>query len=169
MQPYAKGDRWGDCITRYWTEPNSSTEDLGWKLFQEFGADIPIRYDFTGRGRQHATGESDVHVLKQIGFTNLKAKPVKSFKDKINHINRSLRNAFNEVRLFVAKQCVPRVNKFFPSIVECLENARWNENKDNYEDPIYSHLLDDVAYVLYNERPIKPRLQFGAGGRAAGF
>jgi hypothetical protein len=169
FQPFAQGERWGDCLTRYWTEPNSSTEDLGYKLLQEFGTKIPIYYDFTGRGRQHATGESDLHVLKQLGFENLKAKPVKSFKDKINHINRSLRNALNEVRLFVGKQCAARVNKLFPSVVECLENARWNERRDNYEDEQYSHLLDDAAYFLYNLRPIKPRLQFGAGGRAAGF
>lgn len=161
----------GVAVTRFFTKPNSSTEEIAHELIEEFGKAIPIYYDFTGNARAHATGDSDKDILTSVGFKTLFTRQVRSVKDKVNHILVGLKNAKGKTRLWIAKQCVERANKQFPSIVECLENARWDENRRDFDSNSkqYSHLLDCVAYYFYNVYPIKERPQFSGGGRATGF
>lgn len=168
-QPYTYKGKSGLAATRFWTLPNSSTDAMAEALVQEFGMNVPVYYDHTGNNRNHATGESDKDILKLAGFKSTFSKQVKRVKDKFNHLGRALKSAKGETLMWIGKQCVERANKQFPSIVECLENARWNDNRTDYDDPQYSHLLDCFAYIAYNVYPIKARPVFSGGVRATGF
>ncbi|MFZ5426663.1 MAG: terminase large subunit domain-containing protein [Thermodesulfobacteriota bacterium] len=123
---------------------NSNTRALGDHLHRRLAElykgppVIPPRLwvDPSGVARQHALGQSDVIILRGLGF-DVHWRTLRTESDKYNSVRAQVLNAAGERRLFIDPSC--------RRLVERMEQLGYDDEDD--------HLTDALGYLMYGEVP----------------
>jgi len=114
--------------------------------------DTVIYPDPSGRARKTSSGledipESDLSILADEGFTDIRLPQSRSIKDRINAFNSRLRNAFGDVRFLMSPRCMDL-------IADCNSVCWTADGKDlDKRDPMRTHWSDGVGYYFATEFP----------------
>lgn len=149
MQPQENGEVW---VVDELDLRGSNTEEVCdeldrryWKLMNN----IVLFPDPAGQYKQHARGESDLDIFRERGFRrqkfHRKHPPV---ADRVNAVNRMLKNANGDVRLRVAPHCKATITAFEQTIYQ--EGGREVDKKAGVE-----HMADACGYCIEYMFPVR--------------
>lgn len=149
MQPQTNGEIWvvDEIFLR-----NSNTEELVDELerrYWEYMKDTTVYPDPAGASRQHARGESDLKIFSEKGFVRLKYRRKHPLiADRVNAVNRLLRDAGGAVRMKVAPGCT--------NVIESLEQTLYKAGtRDIDKKQSMEHITDAMGYCIDIEFPLK--------------
>lgn len=149
IQPQTNGEIWivDEIFLR-----NSNTEELCEELekrYWRYMANMTIYPDPAGAARQHARGESDLEIFRQKGFRKIKFRRKHPLvADRVNSVNRMLKDASGTVRL--------RVNPGCTNVVESLEQTLYKGGSRDIDKAAgMEHITDAMGYAVELEFPIK--------------
>lgn len=157
LQPQPNGEIW---VVDELYLPDTSTHELAEKLEHRFWrADIKkkieIYPDPAGASRGHTRGESDLDILRQMGFRKIfykrKHPPV---ADRINSVNRMLMTASGESRLFISNKCI--------NLIKSLEQTIYKEGSREVNKKLGTeHMADALGYVIEFRFPVQKKQIYG--------
>lgn len=149
MQPQTNGEIWvvDEIFLR-----NSNTEELVDELerrYWEYMKDTTVYPDPAGASRQHARGESDLKIFSEKGFVRLKyRRKHPPIADRVNAVNRLLRDASGAVKMKVAPGCT--------NVIESLEQTLYKAGtRDIDKKQSMEHITDAMGYCIDIEFPLK--------------
>lgn len=131
--------------------PNSNTYKLCDVLKEKLNGDIDdvILYpDPAGKARSTRSDRSDIDILKQAGFTDIRYKNrIPSVRECLNATN----NLFDKRRVKISKRC----KNLIADLEQCVLKSEGLEiDKSN---PKRSHWLDGMKNMIDYEFPIRPK------------
>lgn len=141
--------------------------ELFYMHFPSHGAEIWLYGDSTGEGRSNQTGQSNywtiLNEMKQYGSPIRMRVPPENPRvpDRINAVNRVLRDEEGVVRVQVAPQC----QELIADLEGVLRDQRGGILKiRNKRDPYFrrTHTSDAAGYWLAYEEPVRPASARGA-------
>jgi hypothetical protein len=149
FQPQPSGELWAvDEIVLF----GSNTEEVCAELDRKFWRhqkQIVVYPDPAGGQRQHARGETDLDILREKGFRNIKYRRKHPMvADRVNSVNRMLQAANGTVRLRIDTSC-----KHFISAMEqtiYLKGSRDVDKRGGTE-----HSADAGGYCIELEFPVR--------------
>ncbi len=149
MQPQTNGEVW--IVDEIFLH-NSNTEELCEELEKRYwknARQITIYPDPAGAARQHARGESDLEIFRQKGFPRIKhRRKHPAIADRVNSVNRMLRDAAGNVRLKVNPGCT--------NVVESLEQTLYKAgSRDIDKAQSMEHITDALGYCIEMEHSVK--------------
>lgn len=149
MQPQTNGEVW--VVDEIYLS-NSNTEELCEELerrYWRYMSQITIYPDPAGGARQHARGESDLDIFRQKGFKRIKfRRKHPAIADRVNAVNRMLKDAAGGTRLLVAPGC--------RNVVESLEQTLYKPGtRDIDKAQSMEHITDALGYCIELEFPTK--------------
>jgi phage terminase large subunit len=111
--------------------------------------------DASGASRQHARGESSFQVLRERGFGNIKAHRKNPYViDRINAMNRMLRDATGRIRLRVNSSCV--------RTIESMEQTVYKDGTNDLDKSMGTdHGFDAASYPIAYEFPVRKHVITG--------
>lgn len=150
IQPQPNGELW---VVDELCLPNTSTHELAEALENKFYKPevkrwVEIYPDPAGASRGHTRGESDLDILRQMGFRKIfyKKKHPK-VSDRINSVNRLLMNAKGGVSLYVSSNC--------HELIKSLEQTTYKEGtREVNKKPGVEHMTDALGYPLEFRYPV---------------
>ena len=149
MQPQPNGDVW--CVDEI-VQFSSSTTDICHELERKYWRwldRITIYPDPAGGARQHARGESDLDIMRDMGFTRIKAKSAHPpVADRENAVNRMLMSADGTVRHFIDPKCKRLITALEQTIY--IPGGRDIDKSQGIE-----HSADALGYAMDIEFPTK--------------
>lgn len=149
MQPQPNGDVW--CVDEI-VQFSSSTTDICHELERKYWRwldRITIYPDPAGGARQHARGESDLDIMRDMGFTRIKAKSAHPpVADRVNAVNRMLMSADGTVRLYIDPKCKRLITALEQTIY--IPGGRDIDKSQGIE-----HSADALGYAMDIEFPTK--------------
>ncbi|AMB48274.1 phage terminase large subunit [Methylobacterium sp. AMS5] len=149
MQLQDNGEVWivGEIIL-----PGSSTEEVAQELDRKFFKHkkrIILYPDPAGAQRGHGRGESDLDILRDAEFKNLKyRKKHPKVADRVNSVNRMLKAADGTIRLKVDRNCKHVINAFEQTIYK-------PGSRDVDKSAGVEHPADALGYCLDLEFPVR--------------
>lgn len=149
FQPQANGQLWAvDEIVQV----SSNTDDICAELekrYYKYQDRVVIYPDPAGSARQHARGESDLDIMREHGFKRIKVKRAHSaVADRVNAVNRMLRSASGEVRLFINPKCRHLIDSFEQTLY--IAGSRDVDKALGVE-----HSADAAGYCIELEFPLR--------------
>lgn len=149
IQPQTNGQLW--VVDEIFLH-NSNTEEMCEELERRYWRHmnkITIYPDPAGGARQHARGESDLDIFRQKGFKRIKFRKKHPFvADRVNSVNRMLRNADGAMRLMVAPGC--------RNVIESLEQTLYKAGSRDIDKAAgMEHITDALGYPVELEFPTK--------------
>lgn len=142
-------------------QQNSNTSDICDEIERRYYRhmkNITLYPDPAGSYRQHARGESDLDIFRERGFTRIKhRRKHPAIADRVNAVNRMLRSADGNVRLFVDERCKHFINALEQTIY--VKNSREVDKDAGVE-----HSADAGGYCIELEFPVRT-LQIGGLSR----
>lgn len=149
FQPQTNGQIWAvDEIVQV----SSNTDDICVELekrYYKYQNQVTIYPDPAGSARQHARGESDLDIIREHGFKRIKVKRAHSaVADRINAVNRVLRTASGEVRLFINPKCKHLIDSFEQTLY--IAGSRDVDKSLGVE-----HSADAAGYCIEIEFPLR--------------
>lgn len=122
---------------RYWRQMDFEAGSPGIHIFP----------DPAGGSRQHARGESDLDIYREKGMRRLhfpkKHPPV---ADRVNSVNKMLRDAAGNVRLRIDDKC--------KNLVGSLEQTMYKQGtRDIDKRPSVEHMTDAMGYCIHRKFP----------------
>lgn len=149
MQPQTNGEVW--VVDEIYLS-NSNTEELCEELerrYWRYMSQITIYPDPAGGARQHARGESDLDIFRQKGFKRIKfRRKHPAIADRVNAVNRMLKDAAGGTRLLIAPGCT--------NVVESLEQTLYKAGtRDIDKAASMEHITDALGYCIELEFPTK--------------
>ncbi|MFA9261778.1 MAG: phage terminase large subunit [Undibacterium sp.] len=156
-QVQANGDIW---VVDEVVLKGSNTEEAGNEISRRYykqQQNVTIYPDPAGANRSHARGESDLDILRELGFKKIiyrrKHPPV---ADRINSVNRLLKTADGSIRLFVDRKC--------KEFIDSLEKTIYKEgSRDVDKSGGTEHSADAFGYYAEYEHPVR---EMKIGGRS---
>lgn len=149
LQPQPNGEVW---VVDEIVLKSASTEDVADELerrYFKWQNHITLYPDPAGNQRQHARGESDLKILRDRGFERQffrkKHPPV---ADRVNSVNRMLRDANGRIRLFIDPSCKELINSLEQTIYK--EGGREVDKEQSVE-----HSADALGYPIEYRFPVK--------------
>lgn len=129
---------------------NSNTEALAAAIRERFPAVREVYPDPAGKARSPASHTSDHQILKDHGFT-VRARPAHpSHRDRLNALNRKLKDAEGRVMMTVDPAC--------RELIRDLEQTSRDEKGGiDKGDPERTHALDACSYAIEYKWPVTRR------------
>lgn len=157
IQPQPNGQLW---VVDEFHLPNTSTHELAEHLENRFFKPeikkmVEIYPDPAGAFRGHTRGESDLDILRQMGFRKIyhrrKHPPV---ADRINAVNRMLMTASGDVQLFISNNC--------KELIKSLEQTIYKEGSRQVNKKLGTeHMADALGYPLEFRFPVIKKQIYG--------
>lgn len=149
MQPQPNGQVW--VVDEVFMH-NSNTEEICEELerrYWRYMSQITIYPDPAGGARQHARGESDLDIFRQKGFKRIKhRRKHPAVADRVNAVNRMLRNADGTIRLMVNSTC--------RNLIESMEQTLYKAGSRDIDKAAgMEHITDALGYAIELEFPTK--------------
>jgi hypothetical protein len=148
-QPQLNGELWAvDEIVLFGSNTEEVCEELE-KRFWRHQSQIVMYPDPAGGQRQHARGETDMDILREKGFKRIKyRKKHPMVADRVNAVNRMLKDANGAVRLKVNPRC-----KHFISALEQTIYKKGTREVDKSAGT--EHSADAGGYCIELEYPVR--------------
>lgn len=131
---------------------SSNTDDICVELekrYYKYQNQVTIYPDPAGSARQHARGESDLDIIREHGFKRIKVKRAHSaVADRINAVNRVLKTASGDVRLFINPKCKHLIDSFEQTLY--IAGSRDVDKSLGVE-----HSADAAGYCIEIEFPLR--------------
>lgn len=149
FQPQPNGQIWAvDEIVQV----ASNTDDICTELekrYYKYQNQVTIYPDPAGSARQHARGESDLDIIREHGFKRIKVKRAHSaVADRINAVNRVLKTASGDVRLFINPKC--------KHLIESFEQTLYIAGTRDVDKSLgVEHSADAAGYCIEIEFPLR--------------
>ena len=123
---------------------NSGTYDMAEALNEKYPG-IKVMPDSTGASRKTSSTQSDHDILKQAGFQLLAPRKNPPVRDRVNAVNRLLR----EERI-TFHNC--------PNLIMDMERNVWRNGDIDKRDPEQTHASDAMGYAINWLFPIHERI-----------
>ena len=148
-QPQLNGELWAvDEIVLFGSNTEEVCEELE-KRFWRHQSQIVMYPDPAGGQRQHARGESDMDILREKGFKRIKyRKKHPMVADRVNAVNRMLKDANGNVRLKINPRCKHFINALEQTIYK--KGTREVDKTNGTE-----HSADAGGYCIELEYPVR--------------
>lgn len=157
MQPQENGELW--VVDELFIK-NCSTHELAEALEHKFFKSeikrkIEIYPDPAGATRGHTRGESDLDILRQMGFRKLFYRRKHSLvADRINSVNRLFLTASGDTKLYISNHC--------KNLITSLEQTIYKEGSREVNKKLGTeHMADALGYITDFRFPIQKRNYFG--------
>jgi hypothetical protein len=157
-QPQPNGELWAvDEIVLFGSNTEEVCEELE-KRFWRHQSQIVMYPDPAGGQRQHARGESDMDILREKGFKRIKyRKKHPMVADRVNAVNRMLKDANGNVRLKINPRCKHFINALEQTIYK--KGTREVDKTNGTE-----HSADAGGYCIELEFPMR-KVEIGGMSR----
>ena len=123
---------------------NSGTYDMAEALNEKYPG-IKVMPDSTGSARKTSSSQSDHDIMRQAGFQILAPRKNPPVRDRVNAVNRLLR----EERITFTN-C--------PNLIMDMERNVWRNGDIDKRDPEQSHASDAMGYAINWLFPIHERI-----------
>ena len=138
--------------------PSSSSaetaEEIERRYWRQFSK-ITVYPDPAGAYRSSARGESDLEVLREKGLKRFKyRKKHPKVTDRVNSVNRMLKAANGDVRLFIDPRCKRLIDSFEQTVYKL-------GSRDVDKGPGFEHPTDAIGYSLEFEFPVRKFIPLG--------
>lgn len=149
FQPQPNGQVWAiDEIVQV----SSNTDDICAELekrYYKYQNQVTIYPDPAGSARQHARGESDLDIIREHGFKRIKVRRQHSaVADRVNAVNRLLKTASGEIRLYINPRCKHLIDSFEQTLY--IPGSRDVDKSLGVE-----HSADAAGYCIELEFPLR--------------
>lgn len=149
IQPQLNGELWvvDECVL-FGSNTQETADALSQRYFKHMNQ-IVFYPDPAGNNRSHGRGESDLDILREAGFNNIKFKRKHpAVADRVNSVNRLLQTADGQVRLKVDRNC----RHFIASLEQTIYKAGTREvDKTGGTE----HAADAFGYFADLEFPVR--------------
>jgi len=126
---------------------NSNTDELSIEM-KKIAPDIEVYPDPAGKARSTTSRRSDHQILRDHGFF-IRAKPSHpSHIDRLNALNRKLRDANGKIGMTVDPSCIYLIK----DLEQCQRDKRGGLDKGQIE---LTHALDACSYAISHKWPIR--------------
>ena len=126
---------------------NSNTEELAIEM-KKIAPNIECYPDPAGKARSTTSRRSDHQILRDHGFLIRAKKAHPSHIDRLNSLNRKLKDAEGNIGMTVDPSCIYLVK----DLEQCQRDKRGGLAKDNME---LTHALDACSYAISHKFPIR--------------
>ena len=126
---------------------NSNTEELAIEM-KKIAPNIECYPDPAGKARSTTSRRSDHQILREHGFLIRAKKAHPSHIDRLNSLNRKLKDAEGKVGMTVDPSCIYLVK----DLEQCQKDKRGGLAKDNME---LTHALDACSYAISHKFPVR--------------
>lgn len=147
MQPQPNGEVWvvDEIVLR--SSNTQETADEVQRRYWKYVSQVTFFPDPAGANRSSARGESDLQILKEVGFRRLlypKKHPLVA--DRVNSVNRMLSSADGQIRLRVDSRC--------KNLIEALEQTIYKEGTREVDKSLgVEHPADALGYAIHYKHP----------------
>ena len=156
FQPQPDGSVWAvDEVVLFGSNTEEICEELERRYWRQIAAKQVVIYpDPAGGQRQHARGETDLDILREKGFKRIKYRRKHPLvADRVNAMNRMLRDASGNVRLRIDARCKHFIN--------ALEQTIYKKgSRDVDKTAGVEHSADAGGYCIEIEFPVR-KLEVG--------
>tara|TARA_R100000655_G_scaffold35282_2_gene68659 strand:+ start:510 stop:1721 length:1212 start_codon:yes stop_codon:yes gene_type:complete len=130
---------------------NSNTEEMAREIKKRWPEVNTIFPDSAGSARS-TTGKSDHQILRDFGFRIIARKANPPVKDRLNALNRKLKDANGKISMTVDPKCL--------YLIKDLEQCQRDKSGtlDKRSDDSLSHALDACSYLIAYKWPIVKQL-----------
>jgi hypothetical protein len=135
---------YGDGTVHYYDEirlKNSSTEQLCIEMKKRWPKVVETYPDPAGTARSTTSHRSDHQILREHGFEVYARRRHPSHRDRLNALNRKLKNAKGEIKMTVDPKCIYLIK----DLEQVQRDRQGGIDKSNYE---LTHMLDACSYFL---------------------
>lgn len=149
MQPQEDGSVWCiDEVVLFGSNTEEAAEEIERKYWRHLKG-ITLFPDPAGQYRQHARGESDLDIFREKGFARQKFhRKHPPIADRVNAVNRMLRSADGQVRLYADPRC--------KSLIQSLEQTIYKAGcRDIDKDAGVEHSADALGYCIQYQFPVR--------------
>ena len=126
---------------------NSNTEELAIAM-KKIAPNTEVYPDPAGKARSTTSRRSDHQILRDHGFLIRAKKSHPSHIDRLNALNRKLKDAEGKIGMTVDPKCIHLIK----DLEQCQRDKRGGLAKDNME---LTHALDACSYGIAYKFPIK--------------
>tara|TARA_Y100000593_G_scaffold94843_1_gene196542 strand:- start:4668 stop:5870 length:1203 start_codon:yes stop_codon:yes gene_type:complete len=126
---------------------NSNTEELSIEM-KKIAPNIEAYPDPAGKARSTTSRRSDHQILRDHGFLIRAKKAHPSHIDRLNALNRKLKDAEGKVSMTIDPSCVYLIK----DLEQCQRDKRGGLDKSQIE---LTHALDACSYAISHKFPIR--------------
>ena len=126
---------------------NSNTDELAIEM-KKIAPDIECYPDPAGKARSTTSRRSDHQILRDHGFFIRAKASHPSHIDRLNALNRKLRDAESKIGMTVDPSCVYLIK----DLEQCQRDKRGGLDKSQIE---LTHALDACSYAISHKWPIR--------------
>ena len=126
---------------------NSNTEELANEM-KKIAPNIECYPDPAGKARSTTSRRSDHQILRDHGFLIIAKKAHPSHIDRLNALNRKLKDAEGNIGMTVDPSCIYLIK----DLEQCQRDRRGGLAKDDAE---LTHALDACSYAISHKFPIR--------------
>ena len=146
------GCEYTDGTIHYFDEirqTNSNTEEMA-KEMRKIAPNVSVFPDAAGSARSTTSNRSDHMILKEFSFHVVSKKANPPIIDRLNALNRMLKDANGRIRMTVDPKCT--------YLIKDLEQVqRSRDGKIDKSDIALTHMLDACSYYISYRHPIISR------------
>lgn len=152
MMSCVLGCSYTDGTIHYFDEirlENSNTEEMAREM-KKIAPNAPVYPDAAGSARSTTSHRSDHQILRDHGFHVISKKANPPIIDRLNALNRMLKDANGRIRITVDPKCT--------YLIKDLEQVqRSRDGKIDKSDIALTHMLDACSYYISYRHPIISR------------
>jgi len=131
-------------------QTNSNTEEMA-KAMMKIAPNVPVYPDAAGSARSTTSNRSDHSILKEFRFQVISKKANPPIIDRLNALNRMLKDANDKVRMTVDPKCI--------HLIKDLEQVqRSRDGKIDKTNIALTHMFDACSYYIAYKYPIVNRM-----------
>lgn len=133
--------------------PNSHTLEMAQEIKRRYPKHgIRVYPDPSGKARKtSASGKTDFSILEQAGFRVIAPRAAPSISDRINEVQRMLKDSEGNHRMFVHPRCVQLIKGFEGQV---YVNGQPDKSAG------LDHILDGLGYLVHSTFPIRKTVAF---------
>lgn len=149
LQEQDDGTVWAvDEIVLYGSNTQEAADELSRRYWRQINQ-ITIYPDPAGNNRNHDRGESSLEILRESGFKSIKFKAKHPLvQDRVNAVNRLLRTAEGQIRMYVDPKC--------RKLIESLEQTIYKEGQREIDKSAGNeHATDAFGYYADFRHPMR--------------
>lgn len=149
IQEQPNGEIWVvDEVVLFGSNTQETADELARRYYRHMNS-LRIYPDPAGNNRSHGRGESDLDILREAGFKNIKFKRKHpAVADRVNSVNRLLKTAEGVIRLRVDRKCRHFINALEQTIYK--PGTREVDKSAGVE-----HAADAFGYYADLEHPVR--------------
>lgn len=131
-------------------QTNSNTEEMA-KAMMKIAPNVPVYPDAAGSARSTTSNRSDHSILKEFRFQVISKKANPPIIDRLNALNRMLKDANDRIRMTVDPKCI--------HLIKDLEQVqRSRDGKIDKSNIALTHMFDACSYYIAYKYPIVNRM-----------